>query len=122
LIFRQVSEPSDLLVSTVFNEVILSKTVCVTLHEVEVSVIVACGSLKFCVHGGYPPCCSGGGVTSAVALKLGGRVSIDGGGAVRNGVEKVAAHGIDLRHNALSLQMVQQDGTANSMPRILETT
>ena len=68
----------NLLIGTVFNEVILSKTVDVALHEVELGVIVACSSLKLCERGGDRSCRSGGGITSAVALKLKNGISIDG--------------------------------------------
>jgi len=83
LIFRRISEPSGLLISTVFDEVVLSKTVSVTLHKVELRVIVACGGLKLCKRGNDRPCCSGGGITGAVALELGRRLSTNEGVTVR---------------------------------------
>ena len=70
LVFRQTFESGGLLINAVFDEVVLPKTIGVTLHKVELGVVVACGSLKLCERGGDRPCCSGGGVTSAVALEL----------------------------------------------------
>ena len=99
MIFRQTSEPSGLLISAVFDEIILPKTMGATLQIVELGVIVACGSLKLCEPGGDRPCCSGGGVTSAVALELKSSISIDEPGTVGSGVEKIGTHNTDLRYN-----------------------
>lgn len=71
LIFHQISRPSGLLVSTVSNEVVLSKTVGVVLQKVKLGIVVACGSLKLCERGGDRPCRTRGGITGAVALELG---------------------------------------------------
>ena len=80
LVFRRMAEPSGLLISAVFNEIVLPKTVGVTLHKIELGIVVACSSLKLCERGGDRPRCSGGGIPSAVALELKSRMSIDKAG------------------------------------------
>jgi len=85
LVFRRTVESSGLLVSAVFNEIVLPKAVGITLHKVELGIVVVCGSLKLCEGGGDGLCCSGGGIPSAVALELKSRMNIEEAGAVRSG-------------------------------------